>query len=432
MVLIYFLIAAFLRGSYSADCSALSGSTITTVFFDPLKTLFNLREGLFTKAKSVLSTQDDASLYSFVDQWVKFYDDTAGNEFNVSIGKDPFLLVIDDGLIKVLSNLSWTLDAVQKNALLNAWGELTPYPLAIQTLQQLNFSGFRVGMLANANGATLTRLNDILIAANSPSMDYRFSSDFPSGSFLPNQKRFPPIVSATTLTDTQFLYVSGTPFDASGTRGLGVLTVLAVGQPDASQTNQPCFAYSDVSSIVPLLAEPSPTPSTTITPTASPTMSETPTPTSSISPTPSASPSIGISPGNSFPSALASFSPTPASSQSSSPSHLSPSHSHNPEGGEGGAGGAGTPTPAKSSGIDGGGVAGIIIAAIVFSGIVLVCVSPYAAGQFAKATLCLHSCLCKPPPDDNFNPHTFALEQTYSTPIKASSNPLTKRQYAAV
>jgi 2-haloalkanoic acid dehalogenase type II len=228
-------------------CSTFDSKKIKLVTFDVFAALMDLDTSLKINIAEIVPTLSQKEVTSIAEQWENAYGSYAGTVFDESVtGPSPFLWVLETSLTEILDKMSISVTKEQFTDLIDAWGHLIPWPDTSTVLTQIYNAGFKVATLSNGDVGTLTTAMQIF--APNVSFSYYFSSDFPAGSFKPNEEMYKQVESATSLNPTQILHVAGASSDGWGARNAGLYSAL-LSSPPYPKPPLPCFLLKNITEL---------------------------------------------------------------------------------------------------------------------------------------------------------------------------------------
>ena len=250
---ICFALCLFHRASADANqndtipCSTFDSKIIKIVTFDVFAALMDLDTSLKINIADIVPTLNQKEVNSIAEQWENAYGSYAGTVFVESVtGPSPFLWVLETSLTEILYNMSISVTKDQFSDLIDAWGHLIPWPDTANVLTQIYNAGFKVATLSNGDVGTLTTAMQVF--APNVSFSYYFSSDFPVGSFKPDEAMYNQVQPATSLNPNQILHVAGASIDGWGARNAGLYSAL-LSSPPYPKPPLPCFLLDDITEL---------------------------------------------------------------------------------------------------------------------------------------------------------------------------------------
>eukprot|EP01039_Chlorochromonas_danica_P006694 gene6694-7401_t len=228
-------------------CNTFDPKKIKLVTFDVFAALMDLDTSLKSSVAKILPSLSQQQVKSLAEQWENAYGDYAGTVFDESVtGPSPFQWVISTSLTSILQKMAITVTSDEFNALLAAWGDLTPWQGTQEALETIYNAKFTLGTLSNGDKETLSRAMKVF--APSVTFSYFFSSDFPVGSFKPDVAMYRQLSETTGLTAEQILHVAGANIDGWGSRDAGLYSAL-LRSPPYPKLPLPCFLLDDISEL---------------------------------------------------------------------------------------------------------------------------------------------------------------------------------------
>ncbi len=182
---------------------------------------------------------------SFVNDWESGYSSYAGVVFDETVtGPSPFQWVIRTSLDQILKDMQLTVTTEEYEALVAAWGQLTPWAGTEGVLAQLYNANFTVAALSNGDHNTLISATSVF-KSTSPFSNW-FSSDFPVGSFKPDEAMYNQVLK--TIAPENHLHVAGASTDGWGSRKAGMYSAL-LRSKKYPLPPYPCFLLDDITDL---------------------------------------------------------------------------------------------------------------------------------------------------------------------------------------
>lgn len=244
-------IGVVVPGAEALDCLTFNASSIRLITFDVFAALMDSGDSMLANVHELLPSLNATELDSFVSDWFGVYGDNFGKTFNPSTQTpEPFTWVIRTGLESILQArglaAKYPPGSAMFEALCASWGNLTPWPNTLQTLQKLS-TRFHVAALSNGDAHTLRRATSVFLP--NVTMYTVYSSDYPIGAFKPLA---PIYMQATVPFGIEgVLHVAGSAIDGFGARSAGLYNALLHEQPQSGP--QPCFVLNDITDLLPIM-----------------------------------------------------------------------------------------------------------------------------------------------------------------------------------
>lgn len=206
-------------------------------------------DSLVANVGALLPSLSSSQVTGFVNQWINVYGSWFGKTFNQTTQlPEPFTWVITTGLNQCLASYGLTSQVPAGsdtyNALLRAWSRLTPWPFTGGTLQFIQESGFKIGVLSNGDYNTLYTAQSVFQRTNNVTMDVGpFGSDYPVGAFKPHGLIYKQLTNQYPIES--ILHVAGSPVDAAGARTYGLYAALL--HNTNNNSTGACFNLQDIS-----------------------------------------------------------------------------------------------------------------------------------------------------------------------------------------
>jgi 2-haloalkanoic acid dehalogenase type II len=232
------------------SCSDFNPKTVKLITFDVFAALMDLETSLIASATKILPKIGSYTIKTLVQTWEGAYGDYAGTVFNETItGPEPFQWMLTTTLTTTLSHMCLSVTDVQFNALVKAWGDLTPWVNTKESLTKLYNAGYEIGALSNGDHNVLNTALQVFL----PEVKFThiFSSDFPVGSFKPDIAMYNQIESTTNFTASQHLHVAGAQIDGWGARQAGRFSAL-LDLTAYPEEPYPCFLLADITGVPPI------------------------------------------------------------------------------------------------------------------------------------------------------------------------------------
>lgn len=227
------------------SCSDFDAKKVKLVTFDVFAALMDLSSSLTRSVHAIVPTLTNWQVDTLVNTWIGDYSSYAGAVFDQrTTGASPFQWVLRSSLDNIIAEMKLTVTSTQYEALVAAWGQLTPWPGTEKVLAQLHSANFTIAALSNGDHNTLIAATSVF-NASSPFSAW-FSSDFPVGAFKPDEAMYKQVLQ--TISAENHLHVAGASADGWGGRRAGMFSAL-LGSTPLPQPPYPCFVLKDISEL---------------------------------------------------------------------------------------------------------------------------------------------------------------------------------------
>lgn len=184
--------------------------------------------------KEILPQLSSNQINSLVSNWENAYGSYASQNFDENVtGKSPFQWVIRTSLTTILNDMNIVVTDDEFNALIAAWGKLTPWPNTKEVLQQLYQANFTLAALSNGDRTTLGHAMEVFLPE--VKISYLYSSDYPVMAFKADAKMYKQV-----------------SIDGWGAREAGLFSALLHSPPYPKQP-LPCFLLQDITELPAIL-----------------------------------------------------------------------------------------------------------------------------------------------------------------------------------
>jgi phosphoglycolate phosphatase-like HAD superfamily hydrolase len=234
-------------------CASFNASRIRLVTFDVFAALMDTVTSLEASVAALLPPANASLARPIVSDWVSDYGGKANSVFDPLVAvPNPFPYTICNGLEGVLAARGLLASVAPRGSplfdrLVEAWGELAPWPGTGDVLAALTARGIGVAPLSNGDRPTLERATSVFWRTHGVNMSHIFSSDFPVGAFKPQARMYDQVLALYPAEEV--LHFGGGAGDANGARAAGMLSGLVRGAP-AAAPDPPCFELSDISQLL--------------------------------------------------------------------------------------------------------------------------------------------------------------------------------------
>lgn len=183
------------------------------ITFDVYTALFDV-EGSLTPLVGRTAVPD-ASV--FVRNWRRKQLEYALISNSLGQERIPFSQITELALDDTLQRTKVKLSEEQREELLQAWGNLTPWPEAASVLEAVQARGYTLGLLSNGD----THMLRALLKQLPPVIEHVFSTEA-AGHYKPHASVYALPLDALHLKADDMLHVAGSQTDALGTGAAGL------------------------------------------------------------------------------------------------------------------------------------------------------------------------------------------------------------------
>jgi len=239
----------FVDSSSGLDCSSFDASNITLITFDVFAALMDTSSSLTVSTAQILPRLSSDEVDTFVNTWLSDYGSYAGQIFDEDItGPQPFQWMLNTTLTQINVDMSLDLSQYEFESLIDAWGDLTPWPGTTATLGKMAAANFTLAPLSNGDSGTLATAMKVFNPM--VTFGFIFSSDFPNaGSFKPDYRMYAQVPKLSEINPLNYLHVAGAPSDARGAREYGIYSALVYNHPIPGQY-YPCFVLNNITDLL--------------------------------------------------------------------------------------------------------------------------------------------------------------------------------------
>ncbi|MGA9190242.1 MAG: haloacid dehalogenase type II [Anaerolineales bacterium] len=185
------------------------------VTFDVYSALFDIESSLTGRVADALGTTVGAG--SLVQAWRRTQMHYALISNALGMGRVPFRLVTRRALDLTLGQTGDELDHAGREALVQAWDELEPWPEATAVLKAVRQGGHRIAILSNGDQSMLEALAERLDI----SFDAIYSAEA-AGAYKPNPAIYQLPCDDLGIAQSEILHVAGSPTDVMGAKSAGL------------------------------------------------------------------------------------------------------------------------------------------------------------------------------------------------------------------
>eukprot|EP01040_Poterioochromonas_malhamensis_P001238 gene1238-1313_t len=229
------------------SCDTFDPKKIKLVTFDVFAALMDLDSSLLKSVAEIMPGWSSDQVSTVVSKWESGYSSYAGTVFDESVtGPSPFQWMLKTTLDSILKELNLTVTDEEYAALIAAWSKLIPWPGTQGVLEQIYAANFTIGALSNGDKGTLT--NAMTVFQPTVKFTYIFSSDFPVGSFKPDEAMYDQVLYGQGYTAEEILHVAGASQDGWGARKAGLYSALLRSRQYPLPPH-PCFLLDDITDL---------------------------------------------------------------------------------------------------------------------------------------------------------------------------------------
>lgn len=185
------------------------------VTFDVYSALFDIESSLTGRVADALGTTVGAG--SLVQAWRRTQMHYALISNALGTGRVPFRLVTRRALDLTLGQTGDELDEAGREALVQAWDELEPWPEAAAVLKTVRQDGHRIAILSNGDQSMLEALAGRLDI----SFDAIYSAEA-AGAYKPNPAIYQLPCDDLGIAQSEILHVAGSATDVMGAKSAGL------------------------------------------------------------------------------------------------------------------------------------------------------------------------------------------------------------------
>ena len=185
------------------------------VTFDVYSALFDIESSLTGHVADALGTTVGAG--SLVQAWRRTQMHYALISNALGAGRVPFRLVTRRALDLTLGQTGDELDEAGREALVQAWDELEPWPEAAPVLKAVRDGGHRIAILSNGDRSMLEALAERLDI----SFDAIYSAEA-AGAYKPSPAIYQLPCDDLGTAQSEILHVAGSATDVMGAKSAGL------------------------------------------------------------------------------------------------------------------------------------------------------------------------------------------------------------------
>lgn len=185
------------------------------VTFDVYSALFDIESSLTGRAAEALGTTVGAG--SLVQAWRQAQMHYALISNALGTGRVPFRLITRRALDLTLDQTGEDLDQAGRQALVQAWDELEPWPEAAAVLEATREKGYRIGLLSNGDQSMLEALAERL----GTTFDAIYSGEA-AGAYKPDPAIYHLPCDDLGISPAEILHVAGSATDVMGAKSAGL------------------------------------------------------------------------------------------------------------------------------------------------------------------------------------------------------------------
>ena len=185
------------------------------ITFDVYSALFDIEASIVPVLDPVL--QGDVDRLAFFRTWRSKQLEYTLISNSLNDSHVNFRTVTRRALDYTLGRSGHTLEESAREALVDAWDRLTPWPEADDVLAALKDRGYALGLLSNGDEAML----NALAASFGTKIDHIFSCE-QAGSYKPHAGIYRLPLTSLGLAPQRLLHVAGGPTDVFGAKAAGI------------------------------------------------------------------------------------------------------------------------------------------------------------------------------------------------------------------